>query len=261
MQNSSVILVASIVLVALGIYLFLRRRTVRQVKDTHTLKTSIEKELHIPPTLHPVIDPNTCIGSLSCIKVCPEGDILGIVDGKAALIVAANCIGHSRCELECPVGAIRLVFGTSERGLDLPEVDEFFETNRAGVHIIGELGGMGLIKNAVRQGMQLGGRFKSTLKPAAGGQVQAVIVGAGPSGIAAALTMKEAGLSFALLDQGTSLGGTIANYPRQKLVMTETVDLPYFGKFGRPLISKEDSWRCSRQLSGRRRSRSITASR
>ena len=52
--------------------------------------------------------------------------------------------------------------------------------------------------------------------------------------------MQEAGLTFRLVDQGATLGGTIANYPRQKLVMTETVDLPYFGKFGRPLISKED---------------------
>ena len=181
MQNLAV-LVASFLTVSVGIYLFLLRRRRRQARDTHTLKTSIEKELHLPPSLHPVIDPNTCIGSLSCIKVCPEGDILGIVDGKAALIVAANCIGHSRCELECPVGAIRLVFGTSERGLDLPEVDEFFETNRAGVHIIGELGGMGLIKNAVRQGMQLGRRFKSILRPAAEGQVHATIVGAGPPG-------------------------------------------------------------------------------
>jgi dihydropyrimidine dehydrogenase (NAD+) subunit PreT len=238
-MGNTPILVGSIVTVTLGIYLFLLRRKVRQARDTHTLKTSIEKELHVPPTLHPVIDPNTCIGSLSCIKVCPEGDILGIVDGRAALVVAANCIGHARCELECPVDAIKLVFGTSERGLDLPEVDEFFETNRAGVHIIGELGGMGLIKNAVRQGMQLGRRFKSILKPLAAGQVHATIVGAGPAGIAAALTMKEAGLSFVLLDQGTSLGGTIANYPRQKLVMTETVDLPFYGKFGKPLISKE----------------------
>ncbi len=238
MQNLAV-LVASFLTVGVGIYLFFLRRRRRQARDTHTLKTSIEKELHLPPSLHPVIDPNTCIGSLSCIKVCPEGDILGIVDGRAALVVAANCIGHSRCELECPVGAIKLVFGTSERGLDLPEVDEFFETNRAGVHIIGELGGMGLIKNAVRQGMQLGHRFKGILKPLAVGQVHATIVGAGPAGIAAALTMKEAGLSFVLVDQGTSLGGTIANYPRQKLVMTETVDLPYYGKFGKPLISKE----------------------
>jgi thioredoxin reductase/NAD-dependent dihydropyrimidine dehydrogenase PreA subunit len=241
MQSNVAILIASAVVVGLGITLFFRRRAVRQAKDTHILKSSIEKELHLPPTLHPVIDPNTCIGSLSCIKVCPEGDILGIVDGKASLIVAANCIGHSRCELECPVGAIKLVFGTSERGLDLPEVDEFFETNRAGVHIIGELGGMGLIKNAVRQGMQLGRRYKAILKPGTpAGQVHAVIVGAGPSGIAAALTMQEAGLSFRLVDQGATLGGTIANYPRQKLVMTETVDLPFYGKFGRPLISKED---------------------
>jgi thioredoxin reductase/NAD-dependent dihydropyrimidine dehydrogenase PreA subunit len=238
MQNGAV-LVASVAAVGVGIYLFLLRRKVRQIKDTHTLGSSIEKELHLPPSLHPVIDPNTCIGSLSCIKVCPEGDILGIVDGRAALVVAANCIGHSRCELECPVDAIRLVFGTSERGLDLPEVDEFFETNRAGVHIIGELGGMGLIKNAVRQGLQVGRHFKSILKPAAAEQVHATIVGAGPAGIAAALAMKEAGLSFVLVDQGTSLGGTIANYPRQKLVMTETVDLPFFGNFGKPLISKE----------------------
>ncbi len=238
MVSTAVLLVYG-VLVALGIYVFLLRRRARQVRDTQTLRTSVLKELHVPPTLHPVIDPNTCIGSLSCIKVCPEGDILGIVDGRAALVTAANCIGHARCELECPVDAIRLVFGTSERGLDLPEVDEFFETNRPGVHIIGELGGMGLIKNAVRQGMQLGRRFKSIVGPVAAGQVHAAIVGAGPAGIAAALTLKEAGLSFVLLDQGTSLGGTIANYPRQKLVMTETVDLPYYPRFGKLLISKE----------------------
>ncbi|MGE5346372.1 MAG: NAD(P)-binding domain-containing protein [Acidithiobacillales bacterium] len=239
-MTDSVILVASAVFVVLGVSVFVLRRARRETRDTETLRRSIEQELHIPPTLHPVIDPNTCIGSLSCIKVCPEGDILGIVDGKASLIIPANCIGHARCALECPVDAIRLVFGTSERGVDLPEVDEYFETNRPGVHIIGELGGMGLIKNAVRQGLQLGRRYKSILGPPGQDQVSAVIVGAGPSGIAAALAMKEAGLTLRILDQGSSLGGTISNYPRQKLVMTETVDLPYFGKFGRPLISKED---------------------
>ena len=238
--SPATIVIVSTVVVSVGLFLFVLRRVRRQARDTMTLRRSIEQELHIPPSLHPVIDPNTCIGSLSCIKACPEGDILGIVDGKAALIVGANCIGHARCALECPVDAIRLVFGTSERGVDLPEVDEFFETSRPGVHIIGELGGMGLIRNAVRQGIQLGRRFRSLAKPTSGGQVHAVIVGAGPAGIAAALTLKEAGLTFRLVDQGSTLGGTIANYPRQKLVMTETVDLPYYGKFGRPLLSKED---------------------
>ncbi len=238
--TASVILVGSTVFVVLGIVLFVFRRVRREARDTQVLRRSIEQELHIPPTLHPVIDPNSCIGSLSCIKVCPEGDILGIVDGKASLIIPANCIGHARCALECPVDAIRLVFGTSERGVDLPEVDEYFETNRPGVHIIGELGGMGLIRNAVRQGLQLSRRYKTILGPAPQGHVNAVIVGAGPAGIAAALAMKEAGLTFRVVDQGSSLGGTISNYPRHKLVMTETVDLPYYGKFGRPLISKED---------------------
>ena len=37
---------------------------------------------------------------------------------------------------------------------DLPELDSYFETSRPGVHIVGELAGMGLIKNALTQGQQ-----------------------------------------------------------------------------------------------------------
>ena len=67
--------------------------------------------------------------------------------------------------------------------------------------------------------------------------VDVVIVGAGPAGIATAVGCRAAGLSYALLEQDT-VGGTVAHYPRQKLVMTETVDLPFYGKFGRKLIRR-----------------------
>jgi len=194
----------------------------------------------VPLTLHPVINPDICIGSLTCLKSCPEGDILGVVDGAARLIHADHCIGHGRCAAECPVDAIKLVFGTSERGVDLPMVDEYFESSRRGVHIVGELGGMGLIRNAVTQGLQVAERLAEVMPlPRGRGPTDVVIVGAGPAGLAAALGLRAAGRSFRVLDQGT-LGGTIANYPRQKVVMTEPFELPYHGKVKKKLISKED---------------------
>ena len=116
--------------VVLAVYLMRRRIEDRRAKKK--LAEAIRLELNVPTSLHPVIDADVCIGSGSCISACPEGKILGLVDGVATLLNASKCIGHGKCAVECPVDAIRLVFGTAERGVDLPEVDEFFETSRAG---------------------------------------------------------------------------------------------------------------------------------
>jgi cytochrome c oxidase subunit 1 len=195
----------------------------RHVGKEH-LEQAVATNTHIPPSLYPLINPDICIGSFSCLNVCPEGDILGIVDERPLLVSPSHCIGHGKCAVECPVDAIRLVMGTSERGVDLPEVDEFFESSRPGVHVVGELGGMGLIKNALTQGVQLSKHLSSqmTHKPMRGA-VDVAIVGAGPAGIATALGLQASGLTFRMLDQET-FGGTVAQYPRQKVVMTETVD-------------------------------------
>ena len=126
----------------------------RQRRDEQALASNLRRGAHLPVSLHPVIDTERCIGSLACLRACPEGDILGIIDGAARLVHAENCVGHGRCAASCPVGAIKLVFGTATRGVDLPEVDERFESSRRGVHVVGELGGMGLIRNAIEQGAQ-----------------------------------------------------------------------------------------------------------
>lgn len=229
---------------ALGLLSFvwvMRRRAQTETERAHLAMRHAEEEgAHLPPSLHPVIDTQICIGSLSCVSACPEGKILGIVDGAATLIRGAACIGHGRCSLECPVDAIKLVFGSSERGVDLPEVDTHFQSSRAGVFIVGELGGMGLIKNAMIQGLQCGGKIAARGPKSTDPDVlDVVVVGSGPAGLATGIALAEAGLKFEILEQ-SALGGTVTAFPRHKVVMTEKVDLPGWGAFGKRLMSKEE---------------------
>ena len=134
------LVLGSFAAVVAGVAGWLLLRGKKAVKNVARLAHAVGEKTHIPPSLHPVIDPDLCIGSLSCIRACPEGDILGIVDGKAKLVEASHCIGHSKCAVECPVDAIKLVFGTHEKGMDLPETDASYESSRQGIFIIGELG-------------------------------------------------------------------------------------------------------------------------
>src|ERR1700687_1933754 len=238
---SPTIFVATGVVLAIAVIAaaMLRAQRRREEKDEQSLADAVAQNLHLPVSLHPVIDPKACIGCLACLRACPEGDILGVVDGKAQLITATNCIGHGKCAVECPTDAIKLVFGTAERGVDLPEVDQFFESSRPGVHVAGQLGGMVMIRNAIPQGVQVAERLASIRSTSRPGITDVAIVGAGPAGLATALGCRAAGVSVQVLEQST-VGGTIAHYPRQKVVMIERVRLPIYGKFGKRLISKEE---------------------
>ncbi|HEX5624842.1 MAG TPA: 4Fe-4S dicluster domain-containing protein, partial [Saprospiraceae bacterium] len=211
------------------IYFYLRS----QKKQTKVFQAKIEKAkeegLFEPVSLHPVIDTNTCIKSGACIVACPEKDILGIVNGRATLVNASNCVGHGACFHACPVEAISLVIGTEKRGVDLPHVNQEYETNVPGIYIAGELGGMGLIKNSVEQGASAVENMVRTGITRNPDALDLVIVGAGPAGIAASLTAKKYKLNFITLDQD-SLGGTVFTFPRAKVVMTSPMDLPLHGK-------------------------------
>ena len=196
--------------------------------------------LHEPVSLHPVIDANLCVGCASCITACPEGDVLMLVEGRARLVNAAHCVGHGACKAACPQDAIELVFGTATRGVQIPEVGADYQTNVPGVYIAGELGGMGLVRNAISQGVQavthLAGTLDGLRDP---GFVDVAIVGAGPAGIAAGLACRERGLRYVLFDQD-GLGGSVSQYPRRKLVMTAPAELPGFGTMKFREVSKED---------------------
>jgi thioredoxin reductase/Pyruvate/2-oxoacid:ferredoxin oxidoreductase delta subunit len=181
-----------------------------------------------PVSLHPYVDPNRCIGSGACIRACPEEDILGLLDGQATLINASSCIGHGACFHSCPVDAISLRIGTEERGVDLPHVKPDYETNINGIYIAGELGGMGLIKNSAEQGVQACANLIKALPQARSCELDLIIIGAGPAGIAAALKAKEQGINFKVLEQD-SLGGTVFTFPRDKVVMTQPMKLPLYG--------------------------------
>lgn len=193
-----------------------------------------------PASLHPVIDPALCLGCAACVKACPERSILGIVDGKAKLIEPSHCVGHGACATSCPTNAISLVFGTETRGVDIPYVSPKFETNVPGLYIAGELGGMGLIRNAIEQGRQAIGNIAAKSKSTSSGPdvLDVLIVGAGPAGISSALGAMEKKLNFRVVEQDT-LGGTVAHFPRGKLVMTAPAELPMVGKVKFGEISKE----------------------
>lgn len=212
----------------------------RSVRSLAVLEDAKAAGLGEPASLHPVIDPALCLGCASCIKACPEKSILGLIDGKVALIEPSHCVGHGACASSCPTDAISLVFGTATRGVDIPHVTPKFETNVPGIYIAGELGGMGLIKNAIEQGRQAVGFIAMKAKAISAPEdvLDVFIVGAGPAGIAGALGAMEKKLAYTLIDQDT-MGGTVAHFPRGKVVMTSTAELPMVGKVKFGEISKE----------------------
>jgi thioredoxin reductase/Pyruvate/2-oxoacid:ferredoxin oxidoreductase delta subunit len=220
---------------------------VRWKRKEARVRVSIEKGKLFsegPKAQHPHIDLPHCIGCGTCVDVCPEGDVLGLVGGKAAIINGHKCIGHGLCVDVCPVGAITLVMASPSVGGDLPALTPEFETSVPDMYIVGELGGLALIKNAVNQGRECIDIIK-TRKTRAGlngngppDVFDVCIVGAGPGGISASLRAIEHKLRYITIEQD-EIGGTVAKYPRQKLVMTSPVELPLYGKFKKLEISKE----------------------
>lgn len=216
-----------------------RRRRIA-VKGRDAAVQALRIGLNEPVSLHPVINASLCVGCSECVKACPEkeNDVLGMVDGKAELINAGDCIGHGACRTSCPVNAISLVFGTAKRGIDIPILTPEFETNVPGIFVAGELGGMGLIRNALVQGTEAVEAI-ARRRQRRQGMVDVVIVGAGPAGFAASLTAMSLGLKYVTLEQ-ESLGGCVFQYPRAKLVMTSPVEVPIIGKLKITQTSKEE---------------------
>jgi thioredoxin reductase (NADPH) len=183
----------------------------------------------------PVINASLCIGCGSCVDICPETGTLELVNGKAILSHPERCTGHAKCAEACPTQAILLSFDGKLQTVRVPMVKENFETNLPGIYIVGELGGMGLIKTAVNEGklvidyLRKNASDGTQAAPTNGEKVSDVlIVGAGPAGLSAALTAHQFGLNYIAVEQG-EIAATIRHYPRHKFLMAEPVEMPLYG--------------------------------
>ncbi len=231
--------IVGFIITILIVYIYLKTKSKESQITSEKIEKAKESGFHEPFSLHPVIDPDICIGSGACIAACPERDVLGLVNGRSALVNASRCVGHGACFHACPVQAITLCIGTEKRGVDIPHISQEFETTIPGLFIAGELGGMGLIKNAVEQGRQAMSCLVKKLTRSSNIDYDVIIVGAGPAGISASLEAKRRKLKFLALEQDT-LGGTVASFPRQKIIMTNPMHLPIHGKVRLHQTSKKE---------------------
>ncbi len=229
----------SMILIAL---FSLMKKRKKSKKAKSTIEKNIRENMNEPATLHPDINESLCAGCGACVSACPEGEILQLINHKAVLVYPTKCVGHGACEVACPFGAIDLVFGTITRGMEIPRISSDFETNIEGLYIAGELGGMGLIKNAIKQGKLAAYHAISNLKNEVNSsEFDILIVGAGPAGFSAGLATKEKGLKYKLIEQNT-FGGTVYNFPRQKIVTSHSLEFPIVGakKFKSNIVLKEE---------------------
>jgi thioredoxin reductase/Pyruvate/2-oxoacid:ferredoxin oxidoreductase delta subunit len=216
-----------------------RHSRVATRRHRQALQETQQAGLTEPASLHPLINRDLCIACNACAKACPEDDVLAIINDKVELINPTHCIGHGACQRACPVDAITLVFGSEKRGVDIPTVNSDFETNVPGIFIAGELGGMGLIRNAITQGRQAMDSIAKKDRPKDPERLDVVIIGAGPAGFSASLGAMKHKVKFVTLEQET-LGGTVSHYPRGKVVMTQPAEMPLVGKVRFRETTKED---------------------
>jgi thioredoxin reductase (NADPH) len=237
----------SFIVAALVIVFFVRHYLKDQKKREEKAKAAAEKGKlysHGPQAQHPHINATDCIGCAACTMVCPEGDVLAMLGGKAVIVNGHKCIGHSLCAEVCPVGAITMVMASPSMGGDMAYLTPEHETSIKNLFIVGELGGLALIKNAINQGRDCIDNITKRVaalgtRRSVPGVYDVLIVGAGPAGISASLRAIEKKLNYLTVDEG-EIGGTVAKYPRQKLVMTSPVEFPMYGKFKKTELSKEE---------------------
>lgn len=201
---------------------------------------------HVARLQHPQIDLSRCLGCSACITACPEDGVLELIHGQAAVVHGANCVGHGHCQSACPTAAIVVDLSDVEERSDLPALTRSLQAvGVPGLFMPGEITGYSLIRSAIEQGRSVARAALETSKgidPAPGEDQRGcdlLIVGAGPAGLACAVEAQERGLSVQVIEQG-AFGGTVAQFPRQKLVITQPVFLPGWGELDQEVYTREE---------------------
>lgn len=240
------------VITALALAVFARRRELVSTRERLAeRRTALERGTHKARLLYPQVDLTQCIGCGLCVAACPEEGVLEIVHGQALVVHGARCVGHGRCAPACPVGAIALTFADLHERRDLPVLSDKLESQATpGLFLAGEVTGFSLVRTAVAHGVAVADEAaRRTLRSQSvpDGVRDLIVVGAGPAGLACALQAKVRELDYVVLEQD-ELGGTVAKYPRRKLVMTQPVTLPLVGVLDRESYTKEElieTWRAA----------------
>ncbi|MEE8524790.1 MAG: NAD(P)-binding domain-containing protein, partial [Thermoanaerobaculia bacterium] len=117
--------------------------------------------------------------------------------------------------------------GTVEK---LPRVDGDGSTNVPGLYVVGDLSGIPLLKFSSDTGARAvqtivaDGKFQRQRESKGSGVLDLVIVGAGVSGMAAAIAARQAGLEFEILE-ATEPFYTIKNFPKAKAIYTYPTEM------------------------------------
>ena len=187
-----------------------------------------------PTYPHPVIFPERCIGCQACVDACPH-DVLAIVDGRASTVAPDLCMEDTACQAECPVNPKAcIIINTARevRSMPTPTRDgTTFQTNVPGCYIIGDVSGVPLIKNAVKEGAEVIAYIASELAAAAlepKADYDVAVIGIGPGGASAAVAASDARLRFIGLEQDKILS-TIELYPKGKYIFFKPDTKDWFG--------------------------------
>jgi thioredoxin reductase/ferredoxin len=179
----------------------------------------------------PVIDASHCLGCDACVDACPY-DALEVRRYVAVLARPDDCCGAGPCQESCPNGS--LILRSDEAPLPGPVLSPEFESpERPGLFVAGDAGGGTLIRNAVRQGVAVAETIAARRAARSGRPelLDLIVVGAGPAGLAAALTAKARGLGVLVLEQA-SVAESIRRFSRGKLVLDtpaqDEAELPLF---------------------------------
>ncbi len=131
---------------------------------------------------------------------------------------------------------------------ELPKLSADKESNVRGLYIVGDLADAPIIKVALNQGYEVAQKVAAELKKEGGktaaDQLDVLIIGAGPSGIGAALACKEAGLRYLVLEKERPFN-TIQNFPKAKFIFSEPRSIENKGNFWFDDAQKEvlvDRW-------------------
>ncbi|HET9951181.1 MAG TPA: NAD(P)-binding domain-containing protein [Candidatus Eisenbacteria bacterium] len=190
---------------------------------------------------HALVRSDSCVGCGACVAVCPEPGAIRL-EGKLAVVNKTLCKGHGECVKACPVGGIFLSTGAAVQRVEVPRLGAHFETDVPGLFVVGELGGRGLIRNAVNEGRvaveEIARRAAAGARSDRPDVYDVLIVGSGPAGLSAGLEAHRANLRYLILERG-NLADSIRRYPRHKILMAEPVKIPLYGELWVSDASKE----------------------